>query len=152
VRNSPECWSIQQSVNQSRCRTALHLAEYAVAYPGRRRGRWHVPVSAVDRRTRWAAVDELLVWEGDFGAMGAAFEATQSAGVAMGRIGAADCRLVQLRDLVRFAGWLPEHRDLRQHGYPPGWLEVTEAPDPLSVSPLAGLHCVNEGVRPCRPL
>lgn len=107
--------------------TALHLAEYRVHYPGRRYGRWPVPVGLrSDGRTRWAQVPELVVWEGDFDVLG------ESAGSARrvnsGTVGQARCRLVPLRDLVDLATrWLPEHRDLTRFTDPPGWVGLEPA-------------------------
>ncbi len=105
--------------------TALHLAEYAAPYPGRRAGLWPLPVAGVDG-IRWHEVPELLVWEGDFEALGAAYEASGGPAV-MIRIGDAVCRAVRLRPLVRFAAqWLLGYRDLRRSIAPPGWHAVTD--------------------------
>lgn len=105
--------------------TALHLAEYAAPYPGRRVGLWAVPEPGLDG-TRWRRVPELLFWEGDFDALGAAYTAAGGP-LATVRIGGAACRAVRLRPLIRFAaGWLPGHRDLRRGVAPPGWAEVRE--------------------------
>ncbi|MFF4102606.1 aminoglycoside N(3)-acetyltransferase [Streptomyces sp. NPDC001903] len=110
--------------------TALHLAEYAAAYPGRRAGLWPLPVAG-PAGTRWHEVPELLVWEGDFDRLGTAYEAC-GAPLARTLVGAAVCRAVPLRPLVDFAaGWLPGHRDLRRGLAPPGWREVVDAEGPL---------------------
>jgi aminoglycoside 3-N-acetyltransferase len=116
----------------SRC-TALHLAEYECAYPGRRQGGWLVPgVAPPGAPTVWEAVDELLVWEGDFDLLGADFIDSAPASYTVARIGAAHCRLVGMRELVRFAlAWLPQRRDLRAYGVPPGWIDVCLADAPL---------------------
>ncbi|MEU3221902.1 AAC(3) family N-acetyltransferase [Streptomyces sp. NPDC006976] len=115
-----------------RC-TVLHLAEYQVAYPGRRSGQWALPRAGADGATEWYDVPELLVWEGDFPSIGAAYE---KAGGAMRevRIGDAVCRAVPVRPLVRFAArWLLVHRDLRRGVAPPGWRDVVEADGSLPV-------------------
>ncbi len=110
--------------------TALHLAEYATAYPGRRAGLWAVPEPDGHGGTRWREVPELLVWEGDFEAIGAAYEASGGP-IATARVGGALCRAVPLRPLVRFAcRWLAAHRDLSRGVPPPGWRDVVDAESP----------------------
>lgn len=114
--------------------TALHLAEYNAPYPGRRSGLWALPEADPDARaprTRWREVPEILVWEGDFDALGEAYEASGNP-LARTVVGAAVCRAVPLRSLVRFATrWLPAHRDLRRAVAPPGWRSVVDADGPL---------------------
>ncbi len=115
--------------------TALHLAEYEAAYPGRRAGLWALPRAGADR-TEWYEVPELLVWEGDFPAIGAAYE---KAGEPLRtvRIGGSVCRAVPVRPLVRFAARrLLGHRDLRRGVAPPGWRDVVEADGPLPCPPV----------------
>ncbi|OIJ87311.1 hypothetical protein BIV25_39530 [Streptomyces sp. MUSC 14] len=120
--------------------TALHLAEYATAYPGRRTGLWAVPEADGRGRTRWHEVPELLVWEGDFNALGAAYEASGEP-LATARVGGALCRAVPLRPLVRFAcRWLAEHRDLSRGVPPPGWREVVDAGAPLPAGRFGAAH------------
>ncbi|MFF3216063.1 aminoglycoside N(3)-acetyltransferase [Streptomyces sp. NPDC002886] len=114
--------------------TALHLAEYDAPYPGRRSGLWALPEAGPDAGpagTRWREVPEILVWEGDFDALGEAYEASGNP-MASTVVGAAVCRAVPLRALVRFATrWLPAHRDLRRAVAPPGWRSVVDADGPL---------------------
>ncbi|MFE5792657.1 aminoglycoside N(3)-acetyltransferase [Streptomyces sp. NPDC056503] len=113
-------------VSWSKC-TALHIAEYLAPYPGRRQGRWPVPVAG-PAGVRWVEVPELVVWEGDFERLGRAFEQARPESVRRRRIGDADCVAVSLRSLVRFAvRWLPAHRDLRGLADPPGWSAVEPA-------------------------
>ncbi|MEY2248252.1 aminoglycoside N(3)-acetyltransferase [Streptomyces sp. BF23-18] len=120
--------------------TALHLAEYATAYPGRRSGLWAVPEPDGHGGSRWQAVPELLVWEGDFDPLGAAYE-TSGAPLAGTRIGGARCRALPLRDLVRFAcRWLAEHRDLSRTLAPPGWHDVVDAEAPVPAGELGAAH------------
>lgn len=122
-------------VDWSRC-TALHLAEYEQDYPGRRCGSWPIPIAG-GTGTRWRDADELLVWEGDFNAIANGFAASFPDAVASLRLGAADCHLVRLRDIVEFTvALLPGNRDLRRYGVPPGWTHVREAPERLAVRPL----------------
>jgi aminoglycoside 3-N-acetyltransferase len=105
--------------------TALHLAEYAVPYRGRRAGLWLLPVARAGG-TRWREVPELLVWEGDFERLGAAYLASGLPAATI-RIGDAPCRAIRMRPLVRFAAqWLLDHRDLRKGTAPPGWRAVTD--------------------------
>ncbi|MGW7264861.1 aminoglycoside N(3)-acetyltransferase [Streptomyces sp. NPDC054842] len=118
--------------------TALHLAEYATAYPGRRAGRWAVPAPDAHGRTSWREVPELLVWEGDFDALGDAYEAAGRP-LTTARVGGALCRAVPLREVVRFAcHWLARHRDLSRGLPPPGWRDVVHAPRPLPAGRLPG--------------
>ncbi|MGW2651474.1 aminoglycoside N(3)-acetyltransferase [Streptomyces sp. NPDC001393] len=120
--------------------TALHLAEYATAYPGRRAGLWPVPEPDGHGGTRWREVPELLVWEGDFEAIGAAYEAA-GAPLATARVGGALCRAVPLRPLVRFAcRWLAGHRDLSRGVPPPGWRDVVDAQSPVPAGRLGAAH------------
>lgn len=139
-------WDLDASVlllgtGWSTC-AALHLAEYAAAYPGRRVGRWPVPQTgpAFDPApTRWRDVPELLSWDGDFAALGAAYERTGGP-LRSGVIGDAACRLVPLRPLLRFAAaYLLAHRDLRHLAPPPGWLDLMEHPEPLPAPDLGPL-------------
>ncbi|MFI7406697.1 aminoglycoside N(3)-acetyltransferase [Streptomyces sp. NPDC049541] len=120
--------------------TALHLAEYATAYPGRRAGLWAVPEPDGHGRTRWLEVPELLVWEGDFDGIGAAYEAAGGP-LATARVGGALCRAVPLRPLVRFAcRRLADHRDLSRAVPPPGWRDVVDAESPLPAGQLGAAH------------
>ncbi|MGW1765904.1 aminoglycoside N(3)-acetyltransferase [Streptomyces sp. NPDC002073] len=151
-----ELWRLDATVlmlgtEWNKC-TALHLAEYTTPYPGRRAGLWALPGAGPEGSgpegkgpegtgpggagTRWREVPELLVWEGDFDALGASYEASGGP-LSRTRVGGADCRAVKLRPLVEFAaGWLPGHRDLRRGVAPPGWREVAEADGPLPLPPL----------------
>ncbi|MBV9024680.1 MAG: AAC(3) family N-acetyltransferase [Streptomycetaceae bacterium] len=115
--------------------TALHLAEYAAPYPGRRVGLWQLPTAGADG-AHWHEVPELLIWEGDFDKLGSAYELSGGA-VTTARVGDAVCRAVRLRPLIRFATrWLLDHRDLRRGIAPPGWREVVDAAGPLPVPAL----------------
>jgi aminoglycoside 3-N-acetyltransferase len=76
--------------------TALHLAEYAAPYPGRRVGLWPVPQTGPARDPRptgWLYVPELLCWDGDFELLGAAYERSGEPLSAVS-IGDARCLLV----------------------------------------------------------
>jgi|SRR4051794_8426234 aminoglycoside 3-N-acetyltransferase len=87
--------------------TSLHLAETRLADPPR-----HTTGSAIagrDGTSRWTTWTEVDVDSGDFGALGAAFEATGA--VTLGPVGAATARLMSQREAVDFAtSWLPRHR------------------------------------------
>ncbi|MET7442863.1 hypothetical protein ABZS63_38265, partial [Streptomyces sp. NPDC005568] len=72
-----------------------------------------------------------LVWEGDFDALGDAYQAAGRP-LATAQVAGALCRAVPLRELVTFAcQWLADHRDLRRGLPPPGWRDVIPAPRPL---------------------
>jgi len=83
------------------------LAETRLADPPR-----HTTGSAIagrDGTSRWTTWTEVDVDSGDFGALGAAFEATGA--VTLGPVGAATASLMSQREAVDFAtSWLPRHR------------------------------------------
>ncbi|WP_431882858.1 aminoglycoside N(3)-acetyltransferase [Micromonospora gifhornensis] len=89
--------------------TSLHLAEYRMPDPPRRQ-----ESSAVrtDTGQSWAGWEDVATDEGDFDQLGAAFEATGRARI--GRVGAAESRLMRQRELVDFAvDWFAVHRPRR---------------------------------------
>jgi aminoglycoside 3-N-acetyltransferase len=107
--------------------TALHLAEFEADYPGRRVGLWPVPVGA----GKWARVEELLFWEGDFAAAGAAFTLAHPGDVHTGRVGQAAAIAIPVRRAVDFAvDWMGRHRDLRGYVDPPGYDDVCDISPP----------------------
>ncbi|MEU8767571.1 AAC(3) family N-acetyltransferase [Streptomyces griseus] len=89
--------------------TAFHLGEYRMPGPPRRGYRCVVMARGV---RRWWEYEDVALDDGDFAALGAAFEDAAAHGdVRAGPVGAADCRLVRLRPAVDFAAaWLTEHR------------------------------------------
>ncbi|MFD6202113.1 aminoglycoside N(3)-acetyltransferase [Streptomyces rubiginosohelvolus] len=89
--------------------TAFHLGEYRMPGPPRRSYRCVVASRGV---RRWWEYEDVALDDGDFAALGAAFEEAAAEGdVRVGRVGAAQCRLVRLRPAVDFAtAWLTEHR------------------------------------------
>ncbi|WP_435844409.1 AAC(3) family N-acetyltransferase, partial [Streptomyces globisporus] len=89
--------------------TAFHLGEYRMPGPPRRSYRCVVASRGV---RRWWEYEDVALDDGDFAALGAAFEEAAAEGdVRVGRVGAAECRLVRLRPAVDFAtAWLTEHR------------------------------------------
>ncbi|MFI1226394.1 MULTISPECIES: aminoglycoside N(3)-acetyltransferase [unclassified Streptomyces] len=89
--------------------TAFHLGEYRMPGPPRRSYRCVVAARGV---RRWWEYEDVALDDGDFAALGAAFESAAAEGdVRRGSLGAADCRLVRMRAAVDFAtGWLTEHR------------------------------------------
>ena len=104
--------------------TCLHLAEYLVDYPGRRRGRWRVPVSA-GSMTGWNEVDELSCVGGDFDRIGGELIA-RGGPVLTTRIGDADCVSFPVAEALEFAcRWLPDHRDISRYADPPGWVSIS---------------------------
>ncbi|MFF8554849.1 aminoglycoside N(3)-acetyltransferase [Streptomyces sp. NPDC015501] len=92
----------------ARC-TAFHLGEYRAPGPPRRAYRCVVAPGGV---RRWWEYEDVALDDGDFAALGAAFEEAAAEGdVRAGRVGAAECRLLRLRAAVDFAAlWLTEHR------------------------------------------
>ncbi|MFJ9623039.1 aminoglycoside N(3)-acetyltransferase [Streptomyces sp. NPDC101181] len=89
--------------------TAFHLGEYRMPRPPRRAYRCVVAPRGV---RQWWEYEDVALDDGDFAALGAAFEAAAAEEeVRTARLGAATCRLVGLRSAVDFAtGWLTEHR------------------------------------------
>ncbi|MFE6773449.1 aminoglycoside N(3)-acetyltransferase [Streptomyces fimicarius] len=89
--------------------TAFHLGEYRMDRPPRRNYRCVVAARGV---RQWWEYEDVALDDGDFAALGAAFEKSAADGdVRIGRVGAAACRLVRLRPAVDFAtDWLTEHR------------------------------------------
>jgi len=89
--------------------TAFHLAEYRVpgAAPTKTDG---AAVRTEGGGRTWATYEDLDLDEDDFEQIGEALLATGS--VRTGRVGAADCHLVELSTAVAFAvGWMTGHRD-----------------------------------------
>jgi aminoglycoside 3-N-acetyltransferase len=99
-------------VGWDRC-SLLHLCEHRTPYPGRRRHVVRVPTDACDGVTGWRDTDQLVMFEGDFGAIG---EQAERAGIARrGAVGVASCVLCPAADLVALGGkWMAAHRDLRR--------------------------------------
>ncbi|MBD3555327.1 AAC(3) family N-acetyltransferase [Streptomyces sp. SP18CM02] len=89
--------------------TAFHLGEYRVPDPPR--GNYRCVVAPHGVR-RWWEYEDVALDDGDFPALGAAFEEAAGTGdVATGRVGAAECRLLRLRAAVDFAAlWLTGRR------------------------------------------
>ena len=88
--------------------TAFHLAEYRVpgAAPRKTDG---AAVRTADGGRTWATYEDLDLDEDDFEQIGEALIATGA--VRTGRVGAADCHLVDLAAAVAFAvDWMREHR------------------------------------------
>ncbi|MBQ1047341.1 AAC(3) family N-acetyltransferase [Micromonospora sp. C51] len=89
--------------------TSLHLAEYRLPNPPRRWEGSAVRSNGGRTWTRWPDVD---TDESDFDQVGDAFEST--GGARIGRVGAAECRLMRQRELVDFAvDWLGTNRTPR---------------------------------------
>ncbi|MER5633802.1 aminoglycoside N(3)-acetyltransferase [Streptomyces nitrosporeus] len=93
--------------------TAFHLAEYRLPDPPRRRYRCVVTRQG---RRQWWEYEDIELDDGDFAALGHAFEHMDVAGagagaVRTGQVAAARCRLFRLRAAVDFATvWLGSHR------------------------------------------
>lgn len=85
--------------------TCIHLAEYRVNSP---RGENSFAV-VVDGKREWMTVSDLEVNSDDFEELGKDFK--DSKDVVRGKIGAADCLLFSLADMVQFAqDWFLAHR------------------------------------------
>ncbi|MFE9458670.1 aminoglycoside N(3)-acetyltransferase [Streptomyces californicus] len=89
--------------------TAFHLGEYRMPAPPRRSYRCVVAPHGV---RRWWEYEDVALDDGDFPALGAAFEEEAAVGdMSTGHVGAAECRLLRLRAAVDFAAlWLTGHR------------------------------------------
>ncbi|MCL8013675.1 aminoglycoside N(3)-acetyltransferase [Streptomyces sp. AS02] len=92
--------------------SAFHLAEYRVADPPWREYRC---VVLRDGLRQWMSYKDVDLNDGDFGALGAAYEAHDATlpvpGVRHGRLGSARVRSLPLRAAVDFAvGWLAGNR------------------------------------------
>jgi aminoglycoside 3-N-acetyltransferase len=89
--------------------TAFHLAEYRVpgAAPMKTDG---AAVRTADGGRAWATYQDLDLDEDDFERIGEHLVSTGT--VRTGRVGAADCHLVDLATAVRVAAaWMAEHRE-----------------------------------------
>lgn len=108
-----------------RC-SMLHLCEHRTPFAGRLRHTVSVPVGVDEGRTTWRDTHQLVMYEGDFAAIGAAAEAAGIA--ARGRVGAASAVLCPADSLVDLGcRWLAEHRDLRRAVLPDYMREPTPA-------------------------
>ncbi|MEE4542585.1 AAC(3) family N-acetyltransferase [Streptomyces sp. V4-01] len=100
--------------------SAFHLAEYRIQDPPYRD---YSCVVRCDGAARWITYRDVALDDGDFPALGAAFERAAGAGTAYdadlpapravgrGPVGNAESRVLPLRDAVDFAvGWLSENR------------------------------------------
>ncbi|XMN11589.1 aminoglycoside N(3)-acetyltransferase [Streptomyces griseobrunneus] len=89
--------------------TAFHLGEYRRPGPPFRRYRCVVAPRGV---RQWWEYEDVALDDGDFAALGAAFEESAGPGdFTTAPIGSAPCRLVRLRAAVDFATeWLTDHR------------------------------------------
>jgi aminoglycoside 3-N-acetyltransferase len=105
--------------------TVLHLSEHLTDYPGRRRHAIDVPVSTVAGKTVWRETEQLVMWEGDFAAVGTKVAAAGHA--RPGRVGAAPALLTAAKPLVAQANHQFAHRDLRAAALPPYMRDVTPA-------------------------
>lgn len=86
--------------------SSLHLAEHRVPDPPRETSA--AAVMTPEGR-RWVEWEDVVADEGDFGELGAAFDATGA--VRIGTVGKADARLMRQRDLVAYGlEWMVGHR------------------------------------------
>lgn len=89
--------------------TSLHLAEYRASFPGKKGVVNGAPVNAGGRR-EWLPIQDYDVDDGDFPAIGEAFE--RETGLArVGPVGRGTARLIPQRTLVDFAvEWIEANR------------------------------------------
>ena len=88
--------------------TSLHLAEHLADYPAKKRIRNGMPVRDKDG-TRWKEFDDIEISPDDFEEIGAAYE--QEHEIRSGKVGNADCKLINQKSLVDFAvTWMETHR------------------------------------------
>ncbi|MFE0511307.1 aminoglycoside N(3)-acetyltransferase [Streptomyces sp. NPDC058964] len=107
--------------------TILHLAEHLTPYPGRRSHRMAVPRETAGGAVRWEPSDQLVMYEGDYGHIGAA--ATRAGLVTEGPVGAARALVCPAPELVDLGcAWLPRHRDLSGWRVAPNMTGVAAAP------------------------
>jgi aminoglycoside 3-N-acetyltransferase len=101
-----DAWILLLGVGYEAC-TALHLGEYRYRHdPPRRTYRC---VITRDGHAAWWEYMDVDLDDRDLGPLGADLDTTES--VHRGRVGAADCRLMPVREAVDFsARWLAEHR------------------------------------------
>lgn len=103
-----DAWVLLIGVGWDRC-TALHLAEYRLQSPA--------PLVdnsfaiKVDGQRQWMTVEDLVpITDDDFEDLGADFE--RDCQVVRAKIGAAECRLFSLREVVEYARvWMDKHRN-----------------------------------------
>lgn len=91
--------------------TSLHLCEYRALADWQRPCKVRLPIGTDEAGlTRWATVDDLDLDEGDFAALGLAYESTP-ASIQTGPVGAGTGRLMAQRELVDFGvAWMHAHR------------------------------------------
>ncbi|KAK1240402.1 hypothetical protein MKX07_004430 [Trichoderma sp. CBMAI-0711] len=103
-----DAWVLLIGVGWDRC-TALHLAEYRLQSPA--------PLIDnsfainVDGQRQWMTVKDLVpITDDDFEDLGADFE--RDCQVVRAKVGAAECRLFSLREVVEYARvWMDKHRN-----------------------------------------
>ena len=89
--------------------TSLHLAEYRARWASKRNTTFASPVT-IDGQRRWLEVDDLDFDDSDFARLGDDFEHDTEV-VLIGKVGAADARLMRQRALVDYAvGWIGRFR------------------------------------------
>jgi aminoglycoside 3-N-acetyltransferase len=88
--------------------SSLHLAEYTTEYTGKAIVQNYAPV-IINNRREWIEYPDINVNAGDFVQIGKAFESTGKC--TTGRVGSAEARLMNQRELVRFASaWMIKNR------------------------------------------
>jgi len=90
--------------------TSMHLAEYRATFPAKRIVREGAPISTVGSR-RWATFENIDLDSSDFGQIGEDFLCDVGPEVHRGKVGLANCQLMQQRAVVDFTvDWLEKNR------------------------------------------
>jgi aminoglycoside 3-N-acetyltransferase len=106
-----DAWILLLGVGHDR-NSSLHLAEFRNRFAPRKKTTRGYPARREDGGTEWRSYEDIFLYEEDFPAIGAAFEALPEA-VRVAQVGDATSRLMRQRALVDFAvGWMNEHRSL----------------------------------------
>jgi aminoglycoside 3-N-acetyltransferase len=101
-----DAWTLLLGVGYEAC-TALHLAEYRY-HPDPPRRTYRCVITR-GGQPQWCEFEDVVLDDGDLADLGMDIDRTGA--VKRGRVGAADCRLMQMRDAVDFATrWFSQHR------------------------------------------
>jgi aminoglycoside 3-N-acetyltransferase len=106
-----DAWILLLGVGHGR-NSSLHLSEFRNRFAPLKKTTRGYAARRPDGGTEWRTYEDIFLYEYDFEAIGAAFEA-QDATVRVGAVGNATARLMRQRSLVDFAvAWMDEHRTL----------------------------------------
>lgn len=100
--------------------SSLHLAEVRNRFAPAKKTTRGYPGRRPDGGTEWRHHEDIFLYEDDFEAIGAAFEA-QDSSLAIGAVGDAPARLLRQGPLVDFAvAWMNQHQSLGRAANPLG--------------------------------